>query len=74
MKIISLSPLRVNFYLFLFVYYITKNTLTLEQSKISLDEVKYHFGASQNITCEANITPKTPNSLFQRFLRFFRRA
>ena len=33
-----------------------------------------NFGDSQNITCEANITPKTPNSLFQRFLRFFRRG
>ena len=36
------------------------------KTDLNFDEVK--------INGEANITPKTPNSLFQRFLRFFRRG
>lgn len=41
MKIISLSSFRVNFYLFHFVDYITKNDLNFGDSqKYNFDEVK----------------------------------
>lgn len=56
MKIISLSSFRVNFiYLFHFVYYITKTTLTLTKSKYNFDKVKYHFCSA--IASEKKVSP-----------------
>lgn len=78
MKIISLSSFSVNFYLFHFVDYITKTTLTLTKSKYNFDKVKYHLCSaiasekkvSPYLARRVNIAPQAHHGLSNRQHRF----